>query len=98
MPLHEFANAAFKAARRCRSNLQAKATQDTAETHLNVVAFALHKLACCQHRAQLLSWQRLAVHWSKPSKTHQLRNATRVVAVGLHRHGLESVTHVPGLQ
>src|SRR6188768_23890 len=98
MPLHELTNPAFKAARRRWSNLQAKATQDATEAHLNVMALALHQLARCQHGAQLLSWRRLAVHWSKPSKTHQLRNATRVVAVSLHRHGLERVTHVTGLQ
>src|ERR1700733_11571589 len=98
MPLHEFANAAFEGARRCRSNLQAKATQDATETHLNVMAFALHKLACCQQCAQFLCWQRLAMHSSEPSETWQQRYATRVLAVSLHRHGLEWVTHVPGLQ
>ena len=57
MPLHEFANTALKAACRRRSNLQAKATQDTTETHLNIVAFALHEFAGCQYCAEFLSWQ-----------------------------------------
>jgi hypothetical protein len=38
------------------------------------------------------------MHRSKPTKPHQLRYATGVIAIRLHRHRLECVTHMPRLQ
>jgi putative ABC transport system substrate-binding protein len=35
------------------------------------------------------------VHRPKPAKPHQLRNPARVVAIGLDRHRLEGIAHVP---
>jgi len=34
----------------------------------------------------------------KPAEPHQLRDASRVVAVGLDRHRLKGDAHIPGLQ
>src|SRR3954465_11622106 len=41
---------------------------------------------------------RLTMHRAEPTKTHQLRDPTRILAVGLHRHDLEGGAHMPGLQ
>src|SRR3954449_1923095 len=82
MPVRQFANPALEAARGGRPNLQAKATQDPSQAHLQVMPLALNQLACGQHRAQLLGPQRLAVHRAEPAQPHQLRNAAGVLAVG----------------
>ena len=54
MPVHQFANPAFKAARGRRPYLQAKAAQDPSQAHLQVMPLALNQLACGQQGAQLL--------------------------------------------
>ena len=45
MPVHQLANAARKGARRCRADLQSKATQHPAQAHLHVVVLGLQQLA-----------------------------------------------------
>ena len=61
-------------------------------------SFDLHQLARGQQRAHLLRRQRLAMHRPEPAQPHQLRDAARILAIGLHRHRLEGIAHVPRLQ
>ena len=86
---HQFTHTALECSLARFADLQPKATQDAAQAHLNIMALRLHQLARRQQRARLLRRQRLAMHRTKPTKPHQLRNAARVLAVGLHRHRLE---------
>ena len=98
MPLHQLADPDRKAPRRGRPDLQPEAAQHAPQAHLHVEALRLQQLARGQQRARLLRRQRLAVHRAEPPQPHQLRDAARVLAVGLHRHRLERVPHVPGLK
>jgi len=47
-----------------------------------------------------ISWAAIDLQWTgpEPAEPHQLRDLARVVAVRLHRHRLEGITHVPRLQ
>jgi hypothetical protein len=38
------------------------------------------------------------MHRPEPAQPHQLRNPARIVAIRLHRHGLERLAHMPRLQ
>src|SRR6516164_5974417 len=95
MTLHQLANATWKASLRRRANLEPKATQNPAQAIRDVSKLRFDQLACSQFGANLLGPNRLAVHRPKPAKPHQLRYPARVVAIGLDRHRLEGIAHVP---
>src|SRR5450631_3390355 len=98
MPLHQLFDASGKICPRGLADLQPEATQNSAQAVLEVQQLALHQLARRQHRADLLGRDRLAVDRPEPAEPHQLRDLARVVAVRLHRHRLEGITHVLRLQ
>src|SRR5215468_5126818 len=59
MPGNEFANPPFEAHWRGWPDLEAEATQNAPQTHLDVMKFYLHQLARGEQRARLLRWDRL---------------------------------------
>jgi hypothetical protein len=75
-----------------------QATQNATQAHLDIMKFYLHQLTRGEQRARFLHWDRLAMHRAEGAQPHQLRDCARVVAIGLHRHRLECVAHVPCLQ
>src|SRR5215471_5704429 len=95
MALHQLANPTRKASLRRRANLEPEAAQNPAQAIGDVSKLRFNQLACGQLGANLLDPNRLAVHRPKPAKPDQLRNPARVVAIGLDRHRLEGIAHVP---
>src|SRR5439155_11890136 len=65
------------------SDLEAKVTQGTAQVILDGDGLRLQQLAVGQEHAQLLTAQRLHMHWTIKSDPHHLRDAARVIAVRL---------------
>src|SRR3954452_23612193 len=98
MMSHESPHPAREGLGRGRPNLQAKAAQHAPQAHLDIMALGLQKLAGGQKRANLLGRERLAVHRPEPAQAHQLGNAAGVLAISLHRHGLEGSAHVTRLE
>ena len=98
MPGHQLPDPSLELFRGGLSHLQPEPAQDPAQAHLDVLKLRLKQLARRQQRSRLLRRKRLAMHRPEPAKPHQLGNAARIVAVRLHRHRLEGITHVPRLQ
>src|SRR5436190_1737787 len=73
-------------------------TQRATQAHLDIAKLRLHQLARGEHRSHLLCRYRLAMHRPEPAKPHQLGNAAAIIAIGLHRHGLEGIAHMARLQ
>ena len=96
MARDQFADPGGEGPRRRRADLQPEAAQHPAQAHLDVMVLGLQQLARRQQRSHFLRRQRLAVHRAEPAEPHQLGNAARVLAVGLDRHRLVGVPHVPG--
>jgi hypothetical protein len=94
----QFADPAWKGSRCRRADLQPKAAQHPAQAHLDVMVLGLQQLTRRQQRSHFLRRQRLAVHRTEPAEPHQLGDAARVLPIGLDRHRLECVSHVPGLE
>jgi len=98
MARHQLLDPAGKAPLRRVADLQPEAAQNTTQAVLDVLKLRLHELARGKHCACLLRPDRFAMYRPEPAQPHQLGNPARIVTIGLHRHRLECVTYVPGLQ
>src|SRR6202042_3308729 len=94
LAIYQLLDASGKAAWGGLADLQPEAAQDPAQAVLDLQKLARHQLASRQDGAYFLRIHRLAVPRPEPAKAHQLRDPARVVAVRLHRHCSERITHV----
>ena len=79
------------------TDLEPDATQDTVQVQFYTGQLSLEQPACRQCSSQFLSRHRLVA--DRPEPDHpQLREPSHILAIRLHRHGLERCPHVTGLQ
>ena len=99
MPRHQFAGSVRQSSSAwfCRPSARSRAKSRAGCSRRREASLCTSLRAVSTARS-FLRLDRLAMHRPEPAQPHQLRDPARVVAVPLHRHRLERLTHVPRLQ